>query len=100
MAAIKLNADFSFAIESDKKRARLIVYKGGVENVCRKESFKKLGQFIRSGEGRIFRGRLQLSKNQAGIAVEVMGKIEGMINVDDFINCLETAETPANLSSL
>jgi hypothetical protein len=92
MAALKLDNDFSFAIERGQKRVRLIVYKGGVENVCRKESVKKLGQFIGSDEDRIFKGRLQLLKTPAGIAVEVKGKIEGVMTMGDFINCLENAE--------
>jgi hypothetical protein len=91
MAVIKLPNDFSFTIEHDEKRVRLIVYKSGVENVCRKESIKKIRQFIVSDKGRMFKGRLQLIKTPAGIAVEVKGKIEGVIRVEDFTGCLESS---------
>jgi hypothetical protein len=89
MPRIKLENDLQFAIERYEKRARLIVYKGKVENVCRKDTFKNLMQFIQSGEEHLFKGRLQLHKNSTAIDIIVKGKSAGSINTDDFMNYLK-----------
>jgi hypothetical protein len=68
--------------------ARLIVYKDGVENVCRKEGFRKLQRFITSDEKTLFGGRLRLHKKIEDISIEVKGKIEGLIKADDFLKYL------------
>ena len=86
MALVKLNDDMVFTIERTEKRVRLIVYKGGVENVCRMETFKNIERFILSDEDRIFKGRLQLHKNVAGIGIIVKGKLTGTINAKEFLN--------------
>ena len=82
---IKLDNDHSFAVELSGKKARLIVYKGGVENVCRKESLKNIKEFIQSGGNHLFKGRLQLQKNTKGTGVIVKGEMIGMINDDDLL---------------
>jgi hypothetical protein len=89
MTSIKLENGFSFAIERHEKRARLIVYKDGVENVCRMESFKNIERFIRADEERIFKGRLQLSKNSEEIVIEVKGEIAGKMMTENFTGYLE-----------
>jgi hypothetical protein len=79
MNSLKLNAPFSLGIEIDKKRARLIVYNNGVEEVCRKEYLNKFTRFISSEDERLFKGRLQLFKHEGGIGIEVKGKYAGTI---------------------
>lgn len=91
MISITLDETLQFGVENCGKKHRLIVYNNGVENVCRKESIKKLRQFIISDEKTLFGGRLRLHKNIAGIAIEVKGKIEGIIKVDDFLKLLSDA---------
>jgi hypothetical protein len=88
MKAIPLNHNLQFTIENHGNKARLIVYKDGVENVCRKEAFGKLHSFITSNEKTLFGGRLRLHKNMEGIAIEIKGKIEGVIKSDDFLKYL------------
>jgi len=46
MTVFKLDDELSFTIECCEKRARLIVYKNGREDVCRKETFGKLKRFL------------------------------------------------------
>ncbi|HAL81829.1 MAG TPA: hypothetical protein DCO83_06000 [Mucilaginibacter sp.] len=91
MIAIKLNNELLFSIEPHKKRVRLIVHNGEVENVCRIIDLKTLEHFILSDEKSLFKGRLQLHKNIAGLGIEVKGKIAGMIKTEDLINCVEEA---------
>ena len=92
MTALILDDGLSFAIENNEKRARLIVYKDGVENVCRKETLKNLVRFMLSDEKRLFEGRLQLVKDAAGIGIEVKGQVAGTIKAEEFLNYLETLE--------
>ena len=100
MIAIALDHGFSFAIEHFEKRARLIVYKGGVENVCRRESFKNLESFLRSDEESIFKGRLQLYKNAGEITVEVKGKLAGKITTEYFTVYLEKIKNMSDNSTV
>ncbi|MDB5008458.1 MAG: hypothetical protein JWP45_2851 [Mucilaginibacter sp.] len=89
MPDLKLNEDFNFEIQRHEKRVRLIVFKAGVENVCRKESLKNLLHFIQSDEVHLFKGRLQLHENTTGIGVIVKGnQPEGNIKVEEFIKLL------------
>ena len=92
MENLKLSDGHSLGIENGGKRVRLIVYNGGVENVCRKESLKKLEDFAQSGDNHLFKGRLQLFKDEVGINVDVKGKIVGRIPTADFINYLNKAK--------
>ena len=68
-----LNREFSFTIEPGQKRARLIIYKHGVENVCRKKNVGKLQQFLKSGEGPLIKDHLRFHKNALGISAPVKG---------------------------
>jgi len=98
MTLLTLEHGFSFAIEQHEKQARLIVYKDGVENVCRRETFKNLERFIRSDSERIFKGRLQLYKNNGEIVIEVKGKIAGKMTTEDFRSYLEKVKNTSNES--
>jgi hypothetical protein len=89
---LKLNNGHSFAIENQLNKVRLVVYNNGVENVCRKSTFKNIMNFIQSGDNHLFKGRLQLYKDDAGISIQVKDKIVGEISTDDFINCLQMAQ--------
>jgi hypothetical protein len=92
MTMFKLDDELSFAIERCEKRARLIVYKNGVENVCRKETFGNLKRFVESNRGHIFKGRLQLNKNGESVGVEVKGKLIGIIKAEEFLGCLKEVD--------
>ena len=86
MKIIKFNDGLSFWIEHTEKQARLVIYKDGVENVCRKSTIRKLRQFIQSDEQQLFKGRLQLVRDISGmIAVEVKGKVAGVVPAEDFL---------------
>ncbi len=96
MIAITLDHGFSFAIEHFEKRARLIVYKDSVENVCRRESLKNLEGFILSDDEKLFKGRLQLYKNSEEIVIEVKGEIAGKMTIKDFTSYLERVKNTSN----
>lgn len=91
MNSLKLNDNLSLGVEAYEKRVRLIVYKDAVELVCRKEYWSKLIEFIRLEDERIFKGRLQLTKRDGTICVEIRGAHAGCINVADFAGYLENA---------
>ncbi len=99
MNAITFDHGFSFAIEHFEKRPRLIVYKDGVENVCRRESFKNLQRFILSDDEKIFRGRLQLYKSGGEIVIEVKGEIAGKMTIKDFTSYLEKVKNASDKST-
>jgi hypothetical protein len=84
MIKLTLQDEQSFGIGKLDKKVRLIVYRDGVENVCRMESAKKLEKFVQSGEGHLFKGRLQLYRQGDEIGVIVKGKIAGTVNQGSF----------------
>jgi|GEM_PF-460786 len=92
METIKLKENYTFAIEPQVKRLRLVVYQSGVEKVCRLETRKKLEKFLLSDENHLFKGRLQLVKNARETAVVVKGKPVGKIINAEFIKILRNIE--------
>jgi len=89
---LKLKNGYSFAIENEPGKVRLVVYNNGVENVCHKSTLKNLRQFIQSGDNHLFKGRLQLYKDEVGISVMVKGNIVGEISMEDFTNYLQVTQ--------
>ncbi len=89
MSSFTLNDNYSFAIVPFKKKLRLIVFKDGLENVCRKEILKNIVAFLSLPNGQIFNGRLQLIKENTTIQIQVKGDIIGAITETDFRNILQ-----------
>ena len=85
MGVINISNGLSLSVGKAGKKLRLIVYTNGVENVCRKESARRLSGFIISNEQKLFNSRLQLIKNSEHIVVQVKGEIAGMINGRDLL---------------
>jgi hypothetical protein len=79
-----------FTIVPVQKRARLIIFRGDTELVCRKETFSNLVKFIRGPDATIFKGRLQLSKTDQYISIVVKGQIVGSITVNEFASIINT----------
>ncbi|RKR80297.1 hypothetical protein BDD43_0393 [Mucilaginibacter gracilis] len=77
---LKLNHNYSLGFEPHLTNGvRLIVFNGDDEWVCRKETLQNLTKFIAGPEAHVFKGRLQLYKNDDSIAVEVKGQHIGTI---------------------
>lgn len=88
MNPVKLNDAYFFTIEPDGKKVRLVVTDGCNELVCRKETFNNLNRFCEEEASRIFKGRLQLLKQDDIILVEMKGNIIGTIATSNFLKNL------------
>ncbi len=88
MKKISLAGQRNLTIDFLGKKVRLAVSEQGVENVCRLETIKNLDKFAVSREEHLFKGRLQLHKDETGIKVIVKGEIVGIISEDLFKNVL------------
>lgn len=86
MPSFQLNNNLNFTIEPYEKRLRLIVFKDGLELVCRKENSKNLVAFLSLNKGQIFKGRLQLIKENTTVKILVKGQVIGSISEMDFRN--------------
>lgn len=75
---------FTFNIFPHQKKLRLVVFNNDEEYVCRIESRQKLNQFLEENDARLFKGRLQLIKNQKELFVQVKGKIVVELSIDVF----------------
>ena len=93
MNGLKLNEAQNLLIERDQKRLRLVVYKNGDEEVCRKEYLRNINRFLLTENNRLFKGRLQLNKIADRIDVVVKGKTAGSIYADVFSDYLRTINT-------
>ncbi|MEO6980262.1 MAG: hypothetical protein ABI113_17855 [Mucilaginibacter sp.] len=89
MNILKLDNGYDLAVENTDKKARLVVYNNGVENVCRKSTLKNLAAFVQSGENHLFKGRLQLHKVNGGINILIKGSKVGEIPISGFISYLQ-----------
>jgi len=89
MNILKLDNGYDLVIESTCKKARLVVYNNGVENVCRKSTLKNVAAFMQSGENHLFKGRLQLHKVNGSITIMVKGSKVGEISIPGFLDYLQ-----------
>lgn len=80
---LKINNDLSLAVEAENKKLRLIIFSNGEELVCHKTTTGQLMNFFNSDADQLFKGRLQLLKNNDTILVKVKGNIEGMIRGEE-----------------
>lgn len=90
MQPIILNEQLTLLFEPNHKKVRLVVLQADEELVCRKETIKKLQQFLSVKQAHIFKGRLQLSKNEDVIEVLVKQNSAGIISSNTFKKVLET----------
>jgi hypothetical protein len=89
---IELAKNYTFSIELQGKRVRLVVYLAGVEKVCRLETRKRLEKFLLSDENHLFKGRLQLAKTAGGITIVVKGEPVGVIGGKNLMDLLKSGE--------
>ena len=85
---IELQENHTFSIEPQGKRLRLVVYKAGVEKVCRLETRKNLEKFLLGDENHLFKGRLQLAKTADGVNIVVKGEPVGVIGGKNLMEAL------------
>jgi hypothetical protein len=83
------NSKLTFSAEPYKQKIRFVVAAEKKEWVCRIETFKAMEQFLASPDVRIFKGRLQLLKNQRSIHVEVNKSRVGTIPVSQMKQILD-----------
>jgi hypothetical protein len=80
--AIQLRNGICFHIEPYQNRVRLVLRKDDEEWICRREGFVNLYSFLNSEGSRLFKGRLQLVKQQDHIQVLGKGSIIGPIKAN------------------
>jgi hypothetical protein len=80
--AFPLQQGISFHIETHENRLRLVLQKDGEEWICRKESFRSLYAFLKTEDNRLFKGRLQLVKQQQQVQIIVKGTAIGSMAAD------------------
>ena len=91
MKTIQLNDAFTFAVEAHNGKLRFVVYEHNSECVCRIERRKAIELFLESTTASIFKGRLQLHKQNHEIAVEVKGEVIGIVECGLLNNLVENS---------
>lgn len=85
-------------IENLDHQIRLIIIENEKEAACRKETFRKLEQFILLPEGSIFKGRVQLLKHGNRIEILMKNTHIGSIQALDLQNGLSILHTEKMVS--
>ncbi len=81
---LQISPSYAFGIAPDAGKQRLIMFKDGEEFVCRKESLRKLLDFLKVDFGHLFKGRLQLIKTKSSIYFQVKGEVVGEMSSQHF----------------
>ena len=89
MNDIALRDGFTLRVDTYNNNVRIIILHSGEKYVCRIETLTKLREFTEQKEARIFKGRLQLYKEEGLINIIAKGKVAGIIDEAAFINCLD-----------
>ncbi|MFD0792555.1 hypothetical protein ACFQZX_02940 [Mucilaginibacter litoreus] len=92
MHSIHLYNNLRLEAEKHGKKARLVLAEGEVEKACRKETASRLYSFIKSADGLIFKGRLQLHKQGSNITILFKGEPVGVISDESFINIINALD--------
>ena len=80
-------------IETIDHKTRLIILENEQELVCRKERLSVIQAFLAKGEGRIFKGRLQLEHSGKELQIIVKNQIIGSIAPQLLAKALENNES-------
>jgi hypothetical protein len=86
---ITLRDGFALRMDTHNDKVRVIILQSGMEYVCRMETLAKLRQFTEQKEARIFKGRLQLFKEEGLINVIAKGMVAGIVEEEIFVKCLD-----------
>jgi hypothetical protein len=88
MTQFKLTGNLFLLTEPDGKNLRLIISDGVSELACRKETPGNLKRFLGSAETSLFKGRLQLRKNNEALVVVLKGEDIGVIGAEELEKAL------------
>ena len=80
MAELLLDDDITLETELEDGKLRLIIVKDNQEWVCHKTTVKEINSFLAGGEHSLFKGRLQLIKDQDNILIKVKDEIVGVVD--------------------
>ncbi|RWY57212.1 hypothetical protein [Mucilaginibacter gilvus] len=90
MIQFNLPGNLTLLLEPANKKFRLVLIDGTQELACRKETRTNLKRFITSTESQLFKGRLQLYKNDDAIIIKLKGEDVGAITLSELEKALET----------
>ena len=82
LSQLQLSAD-SLGIEKYKSGIRLRAKNNRGDIVCRITTAKEMNQFMERGEGRFFRGRLQLQHSNGGVNIFVKNELIATIPIQE-----------------
>ncbi|QIL42003.1 hypothetical protein G7074_23680 [Pedobacter sp. HDW13] len=88
MESIFLENNLKLSFEKLPHTIRLIISKNNEEWVCKKETLRKLFEFVNIDEAHIFKGRLQLIKINNHITLQVKSENISTILTKTFIEVL------------
>lgn len=89
----RLTKNYTFSFETEGKKVRLVILDQDDEQACRRESGKKLLDFLSMDESQAFKGRLRLLKQGEEVSVFLKDECIGIVSRTDFSRSLELLRT-------
>jgi len=80
MPQLMLGDNITLETEINNNELRLIVVKENEEWVCHKTTVKEINTFLTGEDRSLFKGRLQLIKDQDNVLIKVKNEIIGVID--------------------
>ncbi len=84
MGSIDLNDEQELLLEGSAAKLRLVLLESGVEQACRQSSLRELTSFLAESETALFKGRLQLHKQDDQLEVWLKNSAVGRFSKQEF----------------
>jgi len=89
MEVLTLRDGLEMYMEPYNGKVRIVIQRDKADFVCRMETLGNLKEFVALKEAKIFKGRLQLYKEEGLINVIVKNKAAGIVDEGSFEKCLD-----------
>lgn len=98
MYQIELKKDYVLGLELQLSSIKLVVYKNGIKQGCRKERIKPLKYFLINQQTELFKGRLRLYKKRSDIIVKFKDQLIGSVYAKEFERVLDEMSNNISLN--
>ncbi|MBK7958401.1 MAG: hypothetical protein IPK03_09960 [Bacteroidetes bacterium] len=90
MIILEMDERHTLKVHKDTGKARLTLTADGIDLACKKESKKRLLEYLKPIEAHLFKGRLQLIISMQDVFIQYKENIKGRVNKADLIQAIES----------
>ncbi len=90
MIILEMDEMHTLKVHKDEGKARLTLTRDGLDLACKKESKKRLLEYLKPIEAHLFKGRLQLILSLQDVFIQYKDQIKGRVSKADLIYAIES----------